>query len=598
MKTKRFFGFIITLAMLMSTISSFAIVHAADEPTDYYFLAAHKTTGANDYLDVNLDEIFKTGETYKITFNAKPDDTSAAISNKLAVFLNGGDISFADDRDRRLVYLYEENGGFHGLGMNTWSNIGYIQGYRGNIQKMGVDIEMIWDTEAGTVDFTILLPESGYSDRIKTYKWTPGKVTGEYGRLSIGAERTSVAIRDLRIKNVKASPDDSYTLEAYQTICDGDKFKVDLDSIFNTGKTYELTWNMKPNVYAGTCANVDIVDGDIVIQNSIGQKRGLLFVYEENGNNHAMGLGNWYNIGNVTAYKDAVLQNGINMKLVWNTEVGHAEISADFGGQRTYIYSWEPGVVSGKYGKLSIGAEAATMTISNLSIQEKTTKDAPVLTADSIKIFADEVEQSAADAGIDTNKIVVDFGQSMYEEDMTDSKIYVVDKETGSTINGNLVYAEGVCTITYDNKFTPGKTYTVTVLKVRNVDEQLTAEEYRKDFTILKNGIHADLVSVVQNGTEIKLAKDLSVGDATIPITSSHTTDSAPVLQVIAAYYSGEKLVHADIIEQATTIGQTTADFPVKYTVPTVSETYDKVKFMVWDGLNTLVPLSDTIILQ
>ena len=83
MKTKRFFGFIITLAMLMSTISSFAIVHAADEPTDYYFLAAHKTTGANDYLDVNLDEIFKTGETYKITFNAKPDDTSAAISNKL-----------------------------------------------------------------------------------------------------------------------------------------------------------------------------------------------------------------------------------------------------------------------------------------------------------------------------------------------------------------------------------------------------------------------------------------------------------------------------------------------------------------------------------
>lgn len=157
---------------------------------------------------------------------------------------------------------------------------------------------------------------------------------------------------------------------SYTTSANGQYYEVDLDNLITTGHTYEFSWNVKPSSLGGSKdLFVDVAGGDIVVQNQQGQRFGLLYIYDSG--NHALGLGDWNKIGSISGYKSSILADGVDMTILWNTETGSADITAVISG-REYQYTWNPGVISGTYGTLKIGADSTTVTITDLVVADLT----------------------------------------------------------------------------------------------------------------------------------------------------------------------------------------------------------------------------------
>ncbi len=605
------YGFLaIGAANAAVTISNMSIRDITPLELETYYNQIYTTTGANDFLSINLDEIFKTGETYKITYNLKPSIMTETGKNQYQetypayTTVEDGSFNASSSGLVNLYTAYDSSGASTGqylkLG-NQWCDT--VTGISANVLTSGLDIEMIWNTSEGKVDVTAYFPQCkaypAASARTKTKTWSCGTVgNGTYGTLKIGSKSASATVRDVRIRNITADPAGSYSMTSFTTEEDG-YWRLPLDEIIKTGNKYELSWNMKPNkvdtsVNDGVAVMADILDGDISV-NKNNVNYGFFDIYTESNNSgqsaHYHQLGSWK--GNITGKADAIKENGVNMKLVWDTESSYITITASIGSDWTTTYSWEPGTVTSKYGFLAIGAANAAVTISNMSIKQAAELEAPELSASDIKIYADAAEQNAAKASENTNIVKVDFGQAMYETDMAESNIYVVEKGTDTKL-GTGSYANGIYTITFTNKLTPGKTYTVKIAKVRNAGGKYTSEEYSKDFKIIDSGVRAELVNVTKGEATVNGLNEFN-GDVKINISYSNTTEATPTLKVIVAYYNGTRLVYADVKDQTTSSENKIFDYGVDYKVATLTESYDKIHIMVWDGLNTMVPLSDVL---
>lgn len=607
MKVKRILSMVLTLAMMISSMVSYTTVSAA-EPTETYYKQLYTTTGANNFLEVNLDEIFKTGETYKITYNLKPSIMTETGKNQYQetypafTTVEGGSFNSSSGLVN-LYTAYDSNGNSSGqylkLG-NQWCDT--VTGICANVLTSGIDVEMVWNTRAGTVAVTTYFPQCkaypATSARTKTKTWNCGTVgNGTYGTLKIGSKSASATVRDVRIRNITADPAGAYLMTSFTTE-EGGYWRMPLDEIIKTGNKYELSWNMKPNkvdtsINDGVAVMADIIDGDIAVsKNNVNY--GFFDIYTESGNGssaHYHQLGQWK--GSMTDKVNAIKEKGVDMKLVWDTESSYITITASIGTDWTTTYSWEPGTSVSKYGYLTIGAANAAVTISDFSINQAAELEAPELSASDIKIYADNAEQNAAKASENTNIVKVDFGQAMLEADMTENNIYVVEKGTTTKL-GTGLYANGIYTITFAGKLTLGKTYTVKIAKVRNAGEKYTSEEYSKDFKIIDSGVRAEIVNVTKGESAVNGLSDFN-GDVKINISYSNTTDTTPTLKVIVAYYSGTKLVYAEVKDQATSSENKISDYGVDYKVATLTESYDKVNIMVWDGLNTMKPLSSVL---
>lgn len=585
---KKILSIMLMIAMLMSTAVSYAA-----EDTNYNF-TAYTTTGANNFMEVNLDEIFKTGESYKITFNVKPEEIA---SGDISAFITvaDGNIDFGD---AGIARLYKENGTWYMNGNSKF--YGNFHGFYSYITKSGFDVEINWNTQTGKIDYKMYMPQNPNSwGREYSSSWTKTISEGQtYGKLKIGSKSASATVRDVRIRNITADPAGAYSMTSFTTE-EGGYWRMPLDEIIKTGNKYELSWNMKPNkvdtsVNDGVAIMADILDGDIAVsKNNVNY--GFFDIYTESnskGNSaHYHQLGSWK--GSMTDKVEAIKENGVDMKLVWDTESSYITITASIGTDWTTTYSWEPGTSISKYGYLTIGAANAAVTISDFSVNQAAELEAPELSASDIKIYADNAEQNAAKASENTNIVKVDFGQAMLEADMTENNIYVVEKGTTTKL-GTGLYANGIYTITFADKLTPGKTYTVKIAKVRNAGGKYTSEEYSKDFKIIDSGVRAEIVNVTKGENTVDGLNDFS-GDVKINISYSNTTATTPTLKVIVAYYSGTKLVYAEVKDQATSSENKISDYGVDYKVATLTESYDKVHIMVWDGLNTMKPLSSVL---
>ena len=234
--------------------------------------------------------------------------------------------------------------------------------------------------------------------------------------------------------------------------------------------------------------------------------------------------------------------------------------------------------------------------IDNVVVKAKGEDTAPVLSADSIKIYADDVEQIPGKASAFTNKVVVAFGQEMWADDMTDEKIYVVD-QNGNKVSYESEYSGTNYTMNFEDGFTAGKTYTVKVEVVRNIGGVATLQVFEKSFSVV-NGIFANLVSITQGGKTVTKLSDLSAGAAKINVSYSNSETSTPTLYVIAAYYKNNALVLAEYFDKTADENIKTINYELDYTVKTVDGGYDEVQFMIWDGFDTLRPLSDPITLN
>lgn len=257
----------------------------------------------------------------------------------------------------------------------------------------------------------------------------------------------------------------------------------------------------------------------------------------------------------------------------------------------------EIGYVSGdnKSAKIWFSTTHVALCIDDLVAVEVGESKAPALTAESVKVYYGETEQKLTEVDPFADKIVVEFGQKMLETDLTADNIYVKDAQGNKIACSAVENDKTSYTMKFENGFAEG-TYTIHIGKIKNIANVETLQVYEFIFKVV-GSIRAELVSIVQNGTEVKNVAGLSAGNATINVKYRNTKDTTPVLHIIAAYYNGDKLVKAEYVKQETNKGSDDVNCGVTYTVPSVTETYKEVQFMIWDGFNTMIPLSAPIIL-
>lgn len=357
---KKILSIMLMIAMLMSTAVSYAA-----EDTNYNF-TAYTTTGANNFMEVNLDEIFEANESYKITFNVKPD---GLVNGDISAFITvaDGNIDFGD---AGMARLYKEDGTWYMNGNGKF--YGNFHGFYDYIKKSGFDVEMNWNTATGEISYKMYMPQNPNSwGREYSNSWTKTISEGQtYGKLKIGSKGSAATIRDLKIRDISEEPADAYSMTSFTT-ASGGYWRIPLDEIIKTGDKYSLKWNMKPNDFgdnqtSGTWLIANIVDGSM---GTIGNGAGLFDVYTEGGNKHGHGLGAWNKIGWLNDQANTILDSGVDMELVWDTEAGSATIKVSIGTQWSWTYDWTPGKVEGSYGYLSIGAPNTAVTVSNLKIR-------------------------------------------------------------------------------------------------------------------------------------------------------------------------------------------------------------------------------------
>ena len=165
---------------------------------------------------------------------------------------------------------------------------------------------------------------------------------------------------------------------------------------------------------------------------------------------------------------------------------------------------------------------------------------------------------------------------------------------TGDGIS--VTYTNDTYTITYENGFNGNQTYTVRVEKVRNIEGVYTLEVYEKSFYVA-SGVYAELISITQDGNVIEDIAELFVGNAKINLNYSNTDDESPVIHIVVAYYKEGKLVFTDCIKKESEKNATSIKYELDYSIKNVPGGCDEIQVMVWDGFNTIKPLSAPITL-
>ena len=372
-----------------------------------------------------------------------------------------------------------------------------------------------------------------------------------------------------------------------------------------TGK-YEMSFDIKPN--ASTFANGSNWEA-IVMQWSLGSSNSDSWHDMKLGTSAGANQTGEINIDKFWLFGQEMVidpNEWINVKVIYDCAEETITATATQGDVSVTGTAGFTNTTSSVTGSPKVIFEAQTVNevkyegvyLDNVVISAKGEDNAPVLSADNIKLYADDVEQTASKAGAFTNTIKVTFGQEMWPDDMTDEKIYVVDKN-GNKVQGeiNYEYANGVFTIVYKDGFTAGETYTVKVDVVRNIGGIVTLQAYEKSFKVV-DGIFAELVSITQGGEVITELSELSAGAAKINVNYSNSTDDTPVLHLITAYYKGGALVLAEYFDKTPDENTKTINYELDYVVKTVDGGYDEVQFMIWDGFDSLKPLSAPISLE
>ena len=281
----------------------------------------------------------------------------------------------------------------------------------------------------------------------------------------------------------------------------------------------------------------------------------------------------------------------ITFRVVRDFSTGLNKVSATYEGQTI------TGEETTSHLKTSFGNGGVNDAyIDNIIVRDYSDAEAPVLSAEDIKIYADDVEQKATKVSPFTDKIVIDFGQNMKKADMSEDCIWVEDEAGAKVQNAEYKYSDGVLTITYPDGFASGEKFTVKLSNVRNNGDVVMAD-VEKSF-VTTGGAFAELVSITQKGNAVNSLADLVQGTAKINISYSNTENTSPVLHVIAAYYKAGALADVDFIKWQTSKDLPLINYGFNYMVPANDGAYDEVQFMVWEGFANLNPLSAPVTLK
>ena len=140
---------------------------------------------------------------------------------------------------------------------------------------------------------------------------------------------------------------------------------IDLDSAgMETGKKYELSWNVKPETNSGWEIIHTGIDDSSFDMGESGDEFGIASLFDE----YIMNMSG--DMFDVTAdMKAKILTEGINVSVKWDTEANRATFTVG-NSAKTYSYIWKTGKMpeNGKFGKLFFTSQECNLTVSNFVI--------------------------------------------------------------------------------------------------------------------------------------------------------------------------------------------------------------------------------------
>ena len=234
----------------------------------------------------------------------------------------------------------------------------------------------------------------------------------------------------------------------------------------------------------------------------------------------------------------------------------------------------------------------------NFSLKELEEK--PEMNGERISFWAgDIVTERLVDVPSNTDKIVLDFGTKMKTSTMNATNIALLNKTAEQTVNYTGTVDGTKFIMTFENEAVLGANteYELTISEnVENMFGTALGENVKIEFNTGDKIFHATLVGVKYGEDDVTQLNQIAANNMiTTSINYVNTTEKAPRMVLIYAYYSGDKLIRT---------------MPVNIKKPDVQSTVitdnhivqdltgvDKVKILLWESWETIIPLSDAITL-
>ena len=239
---------------------------------------------------------------------------------------------------------------------------------------------------------------------------------------------------------------------------------------------------------------------------------------------------------------------------------------------------------------------AGPAMLDNLVI-EYASKD-PYVSADSIKIFADDKEQKHSSVNPGADKIEIDFVGVLKASSLENA--VVITNETDSTTieyTGAVVGSRYIMTLS--EGLAPSKQFKITIsADVENIFGVKLGGEHAFSFATNEGYVNIKSISLTQNGNAVENLAGLTAGqEAKVKIDFEKTSNDERKIKLIYAYYNGTQLVKN--VVKTVTIGATDRA-GAKEDIQVIEDLggITSVSVMVWENFQTIKPLCEDIKLK
>ena len=228
--------------------------------------------------------------------------------------------------------------------------------------------------------------------------------------------------------------------------------------------------------------------------------------------------------------------------------------------------------------------------------------DAPTVSASKITVkdSLGAVQNVWTDVSPLMKTIEIDFATIMDDATVTENEIYVTKKGSETPLEATVSCADGVAvwTLADTEKLDRATEYVLHIsADVANEIGETLGEDVTYSFTTNKGMVSAVMNAPKVGENAVTGFANLTAGDLIkVPVTYVNTTGEAKDLYFVVAYYkSGFKtLADVEFIKTPFVGTITNGEYDFEHTFKKVDGA-DSMRFMMWDGFDTLVPLSASV---
>jgi len=229
--------------------------------------------------------------------------------------------------------------------------------------------------------------------------------------------------------------------------------------------------------------------------------------------------------------------------------------------------------------------------------------EAPVVSADkvTIKDASGEVQSVWTKVSPSAKVFEIGFGTSLDKDTVTKDSIYVTKKGSTSPLAGNVDYADGKAVLTLTDALEINTVYVLNITAdIANILGETLADSATYEFKTDSGKVSAVMGAAKVGDSAVAGFANLKAGDLIkVPVTYVNSTGKAKTLYFVVAYYKNSLKELADVEFITTPFDGTitNGEYEFEHTFKTV-EGADSMSFMMWDGFDTLIPLSSSVSLR